>query len=139
MPSSNSLSTFGETEGGFSFVPAATPDPNIVLTRLGDESASINAPEMSTAYSGIDSSTILGGSTIPAVSAGNAPVSLGTIPAIAGIPIPDPSLLEVDMKTVDNSFDPVIEDPTRLSAPSSAPSMKPDTGVVPKANGKPMN
>ena len=121
----------GTIESGFSAEPAAASNPKIVLTRLGDAQTGMATQ----ASAGINMQTIAQEGLIPAAAAGTTPKNMGSIPVSNGVIVPEASLLEVNMETVNNEFDAVIETPD-INQVNPAPNGKIDFGAQPRNNGK---
>ena len=84
--------------------------------------------------SGIDIATVAGNGSVPAVSVGSTPTNIGIVPTIDKVVIPGTALLEANMETVDNTFNPFIDE-TAIQQ-TTIPSTPNNTGVQPKSGGK---
>ena len=136
LPASPS-SNYSTSDSGLSAAPAVGGDPNIILARFGTEdSGVVTTPAPINASSGVDAVAVSTGGKIPVISAGNASLSPGEVPATAGVLVPGSAMLEANMETVNNNFNPFIDD-ANVAAPPSIPASKVlKYGTQPKSNGK---
>ena len=100
MPGTAEINISNAVSGtqGFSLTPAATVDPNIVLTR----SAGSAAQPVVAATAGFSAETIAFGAGIQSLQVGATPQVMGSIPVTSAIIIPDPasmSVLESELNT----------------------------------------
>ena len=130
VPSSNSA-----FEGGVSMLPLDAGDAGIILTSLqeGAEAAATPAPIGSAAA--LDISSIVKSGSVPSLAAGSTPVSAGEFPASTGVLIPGASVLKADMETVNNTFNPFVDE-AKISPAQAVPATKINAGSQPSSNGK---
>lgn len=97
------------------------------------ETVSTPAPIGSSA--GVDINAFVKSGSIPALTAGSVPTKIQGVPVTTGVIVPSASSLEADMETVNNEFNPFIEE-VAMPTSEAIPVSHLKVGTPPKGNGK---